>query len=93
MQAVTQGQELPLVDVHHITFLASERRVPGEREEGAQAEEQQRQEGAIAEPHLLRYAVGAGGAEAAWPGGAGAGAPGPEAAKNIINLILVSTIW
>lgn len=68
-----------------LTFLAAERRVPGEREEGAQAEEQQRQEGAIAEPHLLRYAVGAGGAEAAWPGGSGperrdreaAGAPAP----------------
>lgn len=60
-----------------LTFLAAERRVPGEREEGAQAEEQQRQEGAIAEPHLLRCAVGAGGAEAAWPGGAGAGARGP----------------
>lgn len=56
-----------------LTFLAAERRVPGEREEGAQAEEQQRQEGAIAEPHLLGCAAGAGGAEAAWPGRPGPG--------------------
>lgn len=73
-----------------LTFLAAERRVPGEREEGAQAEEQQRQEGAIAEPHLLGCAAGAGGAEAAWPGrpgpGRGAGwggdgGPGPGAGR------------
>lgn len=63
-----------------LTFLAAERRVPGEREEGAQAEEQQRQEGAIAEPHLPRCAAGAGGAEAAWPGGPGPGRGGREAA-------------
>lgn len=63
-----------------LTFLAAERCVPGEREEGAQAEEQQRQEGAIAEPHLPRCAAGAGGAEAAWPGGPGPGHGGPEAA-------------
>lgn len=60
-----------------LTFLAAERRVPGEREEGAQAEEQQRQEGAIAEPHLLGCAAGAGGAEAAWPGEPGPGRGGP----------------
>lgn len=60
-----------------LTFLAAEGRVPGQREEGAQAEEQQRQEGAIAEPHLPGCAAGAGGAEAAWPG---SGAGGPEAA-------------
>lgn len=63
-----------------LTFLAAERRVPGEREEGAQAEEQQRQEGAIAEPHFPRCAAGAGGAEAAWPGGPGPGRGGREAA-------------
>lgn len=63
-----------------LTFLAAERRVPGERQEGAQAEEQQRQEGAIAEPHLPRCAAGAGGAEAAWPGGPGPGRGGREAA-------------
>lgn len=63
-----------------LTFLAAERRVPGEGEEGAQAEEQQRQEGAIAEPHLLGCAVGAGGAEAAWPGGPGPGRGDQEAA-------------
>lgn len=63
-----------------LTFLAAERRVPGEREEGAQAEEQQRQEGAIAEPHLLGCAAGAGGAEAAWPAEPGPGRGGREAA-------------
>lgn len=63
-----------------LTFLAAERCVPGEREESAQAEEQQRQEGAIAEPHLPRCAAGAGGAEAAWPGEPGPGHGGPEAA-------------
>lgn len=37
-----------------LTFVAAEGPVPGEREERAEATEQQREEGAIAEPHVLR---------------------------------------
>lgn len=49
----------PAPEPRLLTFVAAEGPVPGEREERAEAAEQQREEGAVAEPHVLRL-LGAG---------------------------------